>query len=151
MSAMLETHRRLYNDALAERKQAWEQEQRSVSYGEQSGHLKAARTTNAFLAATNFSSCQATLRRLDKAFGAFFRRIKASETPGYPRFIGRPKPRCGWRSGVLRADRREATVAGKPCGCCKSNISGSAICGGISTTRQRVPWFRTTARLFTKI
>jgi putative transposase len=89
MSAMLETHRRLYNDALAERKQAWAQEQRSVSYGEQSGHLKAARTTNTFLAATNFSSCQATLRRLDKAFVAFFRRIKASETPGYPRFKGR--------------------------------------------------------------
>ena len=32
MSKMLETHRRLYNDALAERKNAWEQEKRSVSY-----------------------------------------------------------------------------------------------------------------------
>jgi putative transposase len=89
MTAMVETHRRLYNDALAERKQVWEQEQRSVSYSDQSGQLKAARTTNPFLAATNFSSCQATLRRLDKAFGAFFRRIKAGETPGYPRFKGR--------------------------------------------------------------
>jgi putative transposase len=89
MSAMLETHRRLYNDALAERKQAWEQVQRSVSYGEQSGRLKAARKTNPFLAATNFSSCQATLRRLDKAFQAFFRRVKAGETAGYPRFKGR--------------------------------------------------------------
>lgn len=29
------------------------------------------------------------MRRLDKAFVAFFRRIKASETPGYPRFKGR--------------------------------------------------------------
>jgi putative transposase len=67
LSAMLETHRRLYNDALAERKQAWEQEQRSVSYGEQSVQLKATRKTNPFLAATNFSSCQATLRRLDKS------------------------------------------------------------------------------------
>lgn len=89
MSAMLETHRRLYNDALAERKQVWEQVQRSVSYGEQSGQLKAARKTNPFLAATNFSSCQATLRRLDRAFQAFFRRVKAGETPGYPRFKGR--------------------------------------------------------------
>ena len=88
MSAMLETHRRLYNDALAERKQAWEQ-QRSVSYGEQSGQLKATRKTNPFLAATNFSSCQATLRRLDKAFQAFFRRVRAGETPGHPRFKGR--------------------------------------------------------------
>jgi putative transposase len=89
MAAMLETHRRLYNDGLKERKQAWEQEQRSVSYGEQSGQLKANRKTNPFLATTNFSSCQATLRRLDKAFQAFFRRVKANETPGYPRFKGR--------------------------------------------------------------
>ncbi len=29
---------------------------------------------------------QPTLRRLDKAFGAFFRRVKKGETPGFPRF-----------------------------------------------------------------
>ncbi len=34
------------------------------------------------------SSQQATLRRLDKAFAAFFRRVKSGETPGYPRFRG---------------------------------------------------------------
>ena len=89
MSAMLETHWRLYNTALSERKQEWEQAQRGITYGEQSDQLKAARKTNPFLAATNFSSCQATLRRLDKAFQAFFRRLKASQTPGYPRFKGR--------------------------------------------------------------
>jgi putative transposase len=89
MAAILETHRRLYNNALAERKQAWELSQRSVSYGDQSGQLKAARKTNPFLATTNFSSCQATLRRLDKAFQAFFRRVRVGETPGYPRFKGR--------------------------------------------------------------
>jgi putative transposase len=44
---------------------------------------------NPYLAATNFSSCQATLRRLDKAFHVFFRRVKAGEKPGYPRFKGR--------------------------------------------------------------
>ncbi len=91
MLAMLETHRRLYNNALAERKDAWEQEHRSVSYGQQSGHLKGERLTDAYLAKTNFSSCQATLRRLDKAFQAFFRRVKAGETPGYPRFKSRDR------------------------------------------------------------
>jgi len=89
LSTMLETHRRLYNDALQERKHAWELSQRSVSYGEQSGQLKATRKTTPFLAASNFSSCQATLRRLDKAFQAFFGRVKAGETPGHPRFKGR--------------------------------------------------------------
>jgi putative transposase len=89
LAEMLETHRRLYNRALAERKPAWEERQESVSYGMQSAYLKDERTTNAFLARTNFSSCQATLRRLDRAFQAFFRRVKAGETPGYPRSKGR--------------------------------------------------------------
>jgi putative transposase len=89
MVTMLETHRHLYNRALAERKTAWEQEQRSVGFYDQSAQLKHDRVINPYLAATNFSSCQATLRRLDKAFQAFFRRIKAGETPGYPRFKGR--------------------------------------------------------------
>lgn len=89
MATMVETHRHLYNRALAERKDAWEQERRSVSYGDQSATLKTQRLTNPYLGATNFSSCQATLRRLDRAFQAFFRRIKAGETPGYPRFRGR--------------------------------------------------------------
>jgi putative transposase len=91
MGEMLETHRHLYNRALAERKSAWEAEQRTVTYGEQSAHLKDERTTNAYLAHTNFSSCQATLRRLDRAFLAFFRRVKAGETPGYPRFKARTR------------------------------------------------------------
>jgi putative transposase len=53
--------------------------------------LKAERTVNPYLAQTNFSSCQATLRRLDKTFQAFFRRVKAGENPGYPRFKGRDR------------------------------------------------------------
>ena len=31
------------------------------------------------------------MRRLDKAFAAFFRRVKAGEKPGYPRFKGRDR------------------------------------------------------------
>ncbi|HEY0737197.1 MAG TPA: transposase [Herpetosiphonaceae bacterium] len=89
MLTMLDTHRHLYNRALEERKNAWEQERRSVSYRDQSAHLKIERTTNPYLAATNFSSCQATLRRLDKAFQAFFRRVKAGEKAGHPRFKSR--------------------------------------------------------------
>src|SRR5215469_1213633 len=88
LTEMLDTHRHLYNRALAARKTAWEEEQRTVTYGEQSAHLKDERTTNPYLARTNFSSCQATLRRLDRTFQAYFRRIKAGEVPGYPRFKG---------------------------------------------------------------
>jgi putative transposase len=88
LAKMLETHRRLYNDALASRKQAWETDQRSVSYGDQSACLKDARKSNPFLAETNFSSTQATLRRLDRSFQAFFRRLTEGDVPGYPRFKG---------------------------------------------------------------
>lgn len=89
---MLDTHRHLYNRALQERKDAWEQERRSVHYEEQSARLKLDRETNPHLAATNFSSCQATLRRLKRSFENFFRRIKqGADEPGYPRFKGRDR------------------------------------------------------------
>ena len=39
----------------------------------------------------SFSSQQATLRRLGRAFDAFFRRVQAGRTPGFPRFKG-----AGW-------------------------------------------------------
>lgn len=87
---LLDTHRHLYNRALAERRDAWADRQESISYVDQSARLKPDRLTNPFLAATNFSSCQMTLRRLNHAFEAFFRRVKGGEAEaGYPRFKGR--------------------------------------------------------------
>ena len=88
MTGLLETHRRLYNSALAERKSAYESDKRTVGYQEQSALLKTARKENPYLTLANFSSCQRTLKRLDRAFQAFFRRAKSGETPGYPRFRG---------------------------------------------------------------
>lgn len=89
LAMMLETHRHLYNHALAERKEAWERERHSVSFYDQNAQLKTWRETNPYLAATNYSSCQVTLRRLDQTFQAFFRRVQAGEKAGYPRFKGR--------------------------------------------------------------
>jgi putative transposase len=90
LTTMVETHRHLYNRALAERKNAYEQEKRSVTYEQQSAHLKEERLTNPYLATTNFSSCQATLKRLQRGFENFFRRVQAGEKePGYPRFKGK--------------------------------------------------------------
>jgi putative transposase len=86
LAAMIETHRRLYNSCLGERKSRYEAEKVTVKYTEQSARYKAERQTNPFYARLNFSSAQATMRRLDKAFKAFFRRAKAGERPGYPRF-----------------------------------------------------------------
>ena len=86
LNVMLETHRRLYNLALRERRDVYKTGERSVSYCEQSGRFKETRKALPSFAATNFSSAQATLRRLDRAFKAFFRRVKSGEAPGYPRF-----------------------------------------------------------------
>lgn len=86
LGAMLESHRRLYNLALRERRDVYEVEKRSVTYGEQSGRFKETRKVAPGFTALNFSSAQATLRRLDKAFRSFFRRVNSGEAPGYPRF-----------------------------------------------------------------
>jgi len=92
LAAMRETHRRLYNACLDERKTAYEAEQRTVKYTEQSAKFTEARKTNPFYANINFSSAQATMRRLDKAYKAFFKRVKGKEgKPGFPRFKARDR------------------------------------------------------------
>jgi putative transposase len=87
----LETHRRLYNSCLEQRKIAFETEKKSIKYTDQSTWFKNERASNPYLARLNFSSAQATMRRLDKSFQAFFRRVKAGEKPGYPRFKSRDR------------------------------------------------------------
>ena len=89
LQGILEGHRHLYNAALQERQEAWRMRRVSVSYLMQAGQLKELRSFDAEMAALNFSSCQQTLRRLDKAFQAFFRRIREGDKPGYPRFKSR--------------------------------------------------------------
>lgn len=92
LGIMLESHRRLYNACLEQRKTAYETDKQTVRYGEQSAWYKAQRAENPYFARLNFSSAQATMRRLDKAFAHFFRRIKQkSDQPGYPRFKGRDR------------------------------------------------------------
>jgi putative transposase len=88
----LESHRRLYNACLAQRKDAYAADKRSVKYTEQSAWFKAERAVNPFFARLNFSSAQATMRRLDRAFVAFFRRVKEGAAGvGYPRFKARDR------------------------------------------------------------
>ncbi|MGI5519112.1 RNA-guided endonuclease InsQ/TnpB family protein [Streptomyces sp. CA-106131] len=87
LTAMLRDHCTLYNAALQERRDAYRHASKTtIRYGQQSAQLKDIRTYDPDQARWSFSSQQATLRRLDKAFAAFFRRVKSSEKPGYPRF-----------------------------------------------------------------
>ncbi|GGT34148.1 transposase [Streptomyces atratus] len=90
LGEMLRDHCSLYNAALQERRDAYRHSSKtSVKYGAQSAQLKEIRAFDPERQGRwSFSSQQATLRRLDKAFAAFFRRVKAGQTPGYPRFKG---------------------------------------------------------------
>jgi putative transposase len=85
----VETCRRWYNVCLAERKTAWECEQRKVSKYEQLARVKDYRKENPYAAQLHSHVLQVVVSDLDKAFQAFFRRVKAGGTPGYPRFKGR--------------------------------------------------------------
>ncbi|GGP00479.1 transposase [Nonomuraea glycinis] len=89
LAACLEDHRQLYNAALEHRRIAYAKAGVSIRYGDQSAELKHIRGDDPNgQGRWSFSSQQATLRRLDKAFGAFFKRVKAGRTPGFPRFKG---------------------------------------------------------------
>ena len=88
----LETCRRWYNDCLAERKTAWEDEKHSVGQFEQlATRLRPNRLGKPVCGDRFTVVLQIVVQDLDKAFNAFFRRVKAGETPGYPRFKGRER------------------------------------------------------------
>jgi putative transposase len=91
LSEILETCRHLYNHAVGDRKEAWETEQRSVNFAEQSASLPGLKTENPYLPQVHSQVLQDVLHRVDRAYQAFFRRVKTGEKPGYPRFRGR-----GW-------------------------------------------------------
>jgi putative transposase len=82
----LRDHQRLYNAALEERREAWRMRKVTVRYGQQSAQLKEIRALDADQGRWSFSSQQATLRRLNKAMASFYRRCRAGQKPGYPRF-----------------------------------------------------------------
>jgi len=88
LAACIESHRELYNAALQERRDAWSHSKTRVYYGDQSAQLTEIRLVRADVGVWSFSSEQATLRQLNKAFAGFFRRVKAGQKAGYPRFKG---------------------------------------------------------------
>lgn len=75
----LEACQRLWNDAIAHRKRRWEQDRQSTSYNMQAWILTAERNLDVQLREVYSQVAQDTLRRLDKAFRAFF-----EHKAGYP-------------------------------------------------------------------
>ena len=83
LEALLRHHQQLYNAALEERISAWQKAGKSISYADQCASLTQLRNELPEWATANCSSQQMTLRRLDKAYQAFFRRVKNGEKPGF--------------------------------------------------------------------
>jgi putative transposase len=80
--------RELYNAALQERRDAWQKCGVSVTCTRQSTELPGVKDVRSEYHEIHSQVLQDVLTRLARAFQAFFRRVKAGEQPGYPRFQG---------------------------------------------------------------
>ena len=96
----------LYNAALQERRDAYEikvkrhpnahdeatrqqlTREHALTYNQQATQLPEIKRVRPEYHDIHSQVLQDVLRRVDKAYKAFFRRIKAGKTPGYPRFQG---------------------------------------------------------------
>jgi putative transposase len=96
LTECLEDTRQLYNAALEERREAWRMGRHKVTFYGQDAQLKEIRDDEPERYRRWAFGCErAAILRLDRAFQGFFRRIKAGEKPGYPRFKGR-----GWWNSI---------------------------------------------------
>jgi putative transposase len=100
----------LYNAGLQERRDAWRTTRRPITYFDQINQLPELKQIRDDLNFVYAQVLQEALRRLDRAFKAFFRRANAGENPGYPRFrsLARynsftyPQERFGFAESKLR-------------------------------------------------
>ena len=79
----------LYNAGLQERRDAYRIARKSIAYNDQQSQLPEIKAIRSELKSIYSQVLQDVLRRLDKAFDAFFRRVKSGEKPGFPRFRSR--------------------------------------------------------------
>jgi putative transposase len=80
--------RGLYNTLLAERKDTYEEMGKSLSLYAQINRFPELKRENPALREVHSQVLQNVAVRIDLAFKAFFRRVKAGGKPGYPRFRG---------------------------------------------------------------
>src|SRR5690348_9804172 len=91
LGRVLNLCRWLYNTALEQRIIAWQRARVSVSRYQQEAELKDIRAAMPEYVAIHSHVLQDVLARLDKAYQAFFRRVKAGEKAGFPRYQGRTR------------------------------------------------------------
>jgi len=88
MQKSLDACRWVYNKTLEVRRDAWQQRQESLSRYDTIRMLPSWKAGRSFLSDAYSQCLQEACTRVDLAFQHFFRRVKAGEKPGYPRFKG---------------------------------------------------------------
>lgn len=88
LNGLLEECRWVYNETLAARKAAWEERQEKLSLYQTQAMLTKWKSDRPTLKLVHSQVLQNAQLRVDLAFKAFFRRVKAGQTPGFPRFKG---------------------------------------------------------------
>ena len=91
LDKVLHKLRTLYNAALEERIDCYRKTGGSITGYDQMKSLTAIRRDDAEYANLPVSIGRQPLMALDRAFKAFFKRVKKGETPGFPRFKGRDR------------------------------------------------------------
>jgi putative transposase len=79
----------VYNAALQERRDAYRMTGVSLSYAHQCAELPHCKEVRPELALVHSQVLQDVLKRVDRAFDSFFRRVRDGQQPGYPRFRSR--------------------------------------------------------------
>ena len=110
LDRFLEDQRHLWNAALQERIEAYQKFGLSITAYDQFKSLTEIRANNPHFASIAVAAQRSILRRLDRAFQSFFRRDKAGEKPGFPRF------RSKHRAYALSRRERSGCIS-RTCGC----------------------------------
>ena len=124
LEAFLEEMRHLWNGALEERIDAYRKAGVSITWVDQFKSLTEIRRVLPEYANVSVKAQRSVLKRLDRAFQSFFRRVAVGQTPGFPRFrskhrglrsfeVPAPAIRRHGRWNVGRASRGSAS-SGSP-------------------------------------
>lgn len=153
LTAWLRLHCELYNAALQERSEAYRKAGKSISYYDQQNVLPEIKAARPEFVELGSHALQQTLRRLDLAFQSFFRRVKAGQTPGFPRFKSQqrfsgfayPDP-AGWklmqngpRGGTLRLGSGEGAMSIRLRG--QHRFGADARPNDLTISRKNGEWF----------
>jgi putative transposase len=84
----LETCRIIYNSAIADRRNYYDRNGKGLTRTQQQVTLKADKAKHPQVKGIHSQVAQEVLFRVERAFNNFFRRVKNSEKPGYPRYKG---------------------------------------------------------------